>query len=163
MKKYCFYIKGNRAEIYPIEHRHGVSISQEQYTEMLLALSKVISIEDFLKQRLFSCGKCRSFSVPAHPLCAVLAKLEELDPVAEIAAPCLKARTDIYPLYFELLGKPDEIIEKYLDKDDFFYEIQDELQAGDYVIENGEVYQFPYDECVFVFDEKCSCSQIMKI
>lgn len=163
MKKYCFYIKGNRAEFDPIEHGHGVSISHKQYTEMLLAVSKVISIEDFLKQRLFSCGKCRSFSMPAHPLLAVLAKLEEFNPVAEMAASSLKVRADVDPIYFELLGKPDEIIEKYLDKDDFFYEIQDELQAGDYVIENGEVYQFPYDECVFVFDEKCSCSQIMKI
>lgn len=161
MEKYLVNIKDGNKGTYPIEHHNAVSISREQYTELLLNLGEVTSIEELLKQRLFSCGKCRSFSLAAFPLYSALAKIDQNDLVAEIITPCLKERTDIHSIYFELLGKPDEIIEKYLDKDDDFYEIQHELQTGNYVIEDGEVFRYPFEECVFVFDENCTCRQIM--
>jgi len=111
----------------------------------------------------FSCRRCLSFSIPVQPLVSVLEKITEINFVAEIIVFKLKERTIIDPWYFDLLDKPPEIREKIIDDDDYFYDIQDELKKGTFSLEGEEVVQYPFDECVFVFDTECTCKRIMRL
>lgn len=162
MKKFFINIVDDETKTYPVEGWNKITISRKQYTELLCNISEANSIDVLLKTQIFSCGQCRSFSVTAEHLYSVLNKIAQDENIAEIIASHLKAHTDIDSWYFELLDQPDEISEKYLGDDDDFYDILDKLKSGNFIIEEGEVFEFPYEECVFVFDPRCSCSRILR-
>ena len=160
MKKYFVNIVDDETENYPINHLDSLTISRKQYTELLCILSEHKIIDEILGNQSFSCGLCRSFSLPAKSLYSTLKKIERDDDTAEALSCALLMNTDIEPWYFEMLEQPIEIIEKnFVDAADF-YEIQDSLRYDEFIIEEEEVYRFPFEECVFVFDARCSCSRI---
>lgn len=161
LKNYFVSVVDGTVRGYPIGHQNGLSISREQYTELLLHLSEFNALDELLKCQFFSCGKCRSFSVSAQLLYSILKKIERYDDVAEIILCNLRESTNIEPWYFELLDLPDEMREKILGDDEDYYDMRDTLKTGNFIIEDEVVYQFPYEECSFVFDANCDCNRIL--
>lgn len=162
MKKYFVTIIDDKIGFNLIESHNNLTITRKQYTEFLYNFSKFYSIDELLKCQIFSCGKCLSFSVTAQPLYSFINKICQYDEVAELILSNLKTSTDIDPWYFELLDQPDEVIEKALGDHDNYLDIQHTLRSGNFVIEEGVVFQFPYEECAFVFDAKCTCNRIFR-
>jgi len=162
LKNYFVHIGDTTTEDDPSEHQNDLFVTVEQYRELLLNLSEFNLIDEFLKSQLFSCGKCRSFSIKARALYPVLEKIAEYDGVAESILYDLREYTDFDPRHLELLYLPDEIKEKFLDKDSNYYEMEDAMKSGDFVIEDDVVYQFPYENCSFVFDANCACNHILR-
>ena len=121
MRKYFVYIAENELRTYPDEDVDSLFITRKQYTELLCSIHKMDSVNALLKYQIFSCGQCRSFSVTAQPLYAILQKIEQRNDIAEILSSNLK---------------------EYIEEEDD--------------------YQFPYEECVFVFNPRCSCSHILR-
>ena len=160
--KYFVNIVEDKMGLNPIEDHHSLTITRKQYTELLCCFSKFDSINELLKCQIFSCGKCLSFSVSAQPFYSILKKIYHHDEVAEIISNNLKRGTDIEPWYFELLDQPDEWKEKALGDEDNFYDIQHTLKSENFVIEDGVVFQFPFEECTFVFDANCTCNGILR-
>ena len=160
--KYFVTIVEDKMGLNPIEDHHSLTITRKQYAELLCCFSKFDSINELLKCQIFSCGKCLSFSVTAQPLYSALNRICQYDEVAEIISNNLKISTDIDPWYFEMLDQPDEMREKALGDHDNYHDIQHTLRSGDFVIEGGVVFQFPYEECAFVFDENCTCNRIFR-
>jgi hypothetical protein len=161
LENFFVYIVDDENGNYPTEDFNSFTISRKQYTEFLYMLSEYKIIDEILKKQIFSCGSCRSYSLSAKALYSTLKKIERHNNVAEILSSSLRQSTSIEPFYFELLGQPSEIVEKALEDGDNFYEIKDSLTTGEFIIEEGVVYQLP-EECFFVFDARCSCNRILR-
>jgi len=164
-------VQEDRTDAYPAlnataeKHVHHKRVTQAaQVTEWLslLHLSEFNALDELLQCQLFSCGKCRSFSVSFQPLYSILKKIERQDAVAEILLSNLRESTSIEPCYFDLLDQPDETRERILGDDEDYYDMQDVLKSGNFIIEDEVVYEFPYEECSFVFDANCSCNRILR-
>ncbi len=120
MRKYFVYIVENEIRTYPAEDVGSLFITRKQYTELLCNIHEMDSVNALLKYQIFSCGQCRSFSVTAQPLYAILQKIRQNNEIAEILSYNLK---------------------EYIEEEDD--------------------YNFPYEECVFVFNQRCSCNRIL--
>jgi len=121
LKKFFINIVDDKMGICPVEDRNKITISRKQYTELLCNIHEIDSVNALLEYQLFSCGQCRSFSVTAQSLYAILNKIVQQDDIVEIISYNLK---------------------EYIEEEDDF--------------------EFPYEECVFVFDQGCSCNRILR-
>ena len=166
MKNYIVNVVNGKHDTFPVEDENAITISRKQYTELLCTLSEYKIIDDILKLQPFSCGTCKSFSVPSPLLYSVLKKVEQHNEIAEIIACSIRVGADQEYFYSELQDMPEEIRENvfrvcddWVEKD--FHEQHDTLKSGCFVFEGGELYQFPFEECAFVFDRTCSCNNIL--
>ncbi len=81
---------------------------KKEYTNFLVALSNLNTIDRILKNQTFICRKCGSFSVPTKSMNPTLKKIREKSILAEE----LYEITDIEPWYFDLVDQPNEVVEK---------------------------------------------------
>ena len=160
MKKYCVYVVDTDKSILT-EGIDSLTLSRKEYSEFLSLLSSHHSLDTVLNSQDFRCGSCRSFSLPAKALYSALKKIQTDDEVAEMMVSALRISTEFCVRDIELLDQPDEIREKIFRDPEDYQEIKDVLSDGTYIIEKGEVYRFPFDECVFIFNKDCNCNRIL--
>lgn len=161
MEKYFINIGNDESNNHQTECFNSLTITFKQYTRLLCLLSEHQKIDAILKNQTFSCGTCHSFSLSAKSLYSTLQTLKQDEEIVVSISSGLRVSTDINPWYFELLDETRATLESLLDDVDDFYEKKDLLLTGEFIIEEECVYQFPFDECCFVFDTKCACNRIL--
>jgi hypothetical protein len=162
LKNYIINVDNEHMSL--LEEHNGLDISQKQYTELLSKLNDIKETDAILKCQTFSCGVCKSFSVSFEILYTALKKIAHLNEVAEIITFNLIVGSDVDPIYYGLHDLPVEIREKsmqFMDDEIDFQEQDKMIRSGNFLEEEGELYQIPFEKCAFVFDAKCSCNQIL--
>lgn len=160
LKKYCVYVVDTE-ESFLAEGIDSLTLSKKEYSEFLVLLSSHHALDIILNSQNFRCGSCRSFSLPAKALYSALEKIQTDDDVAEMMVSALRIPTEFGQGNIELLDQPDEIREKIFRDPDEYQDIKDVFSDGNYIIEQGEVCRFPFDECVFIFNRACECTRIL--
>ena len=135
---------------------------KKDYTDFLIALSELDSINIILENQTFICEKCGSFTVPVKSIYPTLKKIGDESAFAEILIEELCEIADFEPWYFEFVDQPDEVVEKFIGDMDDYLAVKKVIQSGEFIIEGNTVCLFPFEECAFVFDSKCSCCNILK-
>ncbi len=159
MGKYFIKIIGEATDDRLVESFDSLTINLEQYTAFLNLFSADNLLNEILNNQSFRCGKCRSFCLPAKSFFLSLQKINNDDDIVESISTALRERTGIEAWYLDILDKPRETLEKIFDDTDEFEEfiqIKDSLAAGSFVVDDGELYEFPFEECAFIFDVTCS-------
>jgi hypothetical protein len=147
-----------------LEEDNGLNISKKQYTELLSKLRDIKEADAILKCQTFSCGACKSFSVSFEIIYTALKKIAHLNEIAEIITCNLRVGSDVDSVYYDVQHKPEEIKEKFLKciDDEINFQDQDKMiRSGNFLQEEGELYQIPFEGCAFVFDTRCSCYRIL--
>ena len=162
MKNYIVNVDNEHMSL--LEEHNGLDISQKQYTELLSKLRDIKETDAILKYQTFSCGVCKSFFVSSEILYTALKKIAHLNEVAEIITCNLRVGSDVDSVYYDLQYEPEEIKEKAMKfmGDEINFQEQDTMiRSGNFIKEEGELYQAPFEGCAFVFDAKCSCNRIL--
>ena len=160
MKKYCVYVVDTDKSIL-VEGIDSLTLSRKEYSEFLGLLSSHHALDTILNSQSFRCGSCHSFSLPAMALYSVLEKIKTDDDVAEIIFSALRIPTELSQGDIDLWNQPEEIREKIFRDPDEYQDVNDVLSDGNYMVEQGEVCRFPFDECIFIFKKACHCSRIL--
>lgn len=160
LKKYFVYVLDTEETILD-EGIDSITLSRKEYSGLLYLLSSHQMLDAVLNSQNFRCDSCRSFSLPAKALYSALEKITTDDDVTEMIVSALRITTEIDQRDIELLEQPDEILEKLFSEPEELNEIKKSISDGRFCIKEGEIYSFPFDECVFVFNRDCSCSRIL--
>lgn len=161
MKKYCVYVVDTDKSILT-EGIDSLTLSRKEYSEFLGLLSSHHALDTILNSQNFRCGSCRSFSLPAKALYSALKKIKTDDEVAEVMVSTLRIPTEFGEGDIDLLDQPDEIREKIFRDPEDYQDIKDVFSDGNYIVEQGEVCRFPFDECIFIFNRACECTRILQ-
>lgn len=161
LKKYCVYVVDTEKSILG-EGIDSLTLSRKEYSEFLGLLSSHHVLDAILNSQNFRCGSCRSFSLPAKALYSALEKIQTDDEVAEMMVSALRIPTEFGEGDIDLLDQPDEIREKIFREPEGYHDRKDVFFGGNYIIEQGEVCRFPFDECVFIFNSSCECTRILQ-
>lgn len=160
LKKFCVYVVDTERSILA-EGIDSLTLSRKEYSEFLCSLSSHHALDTILSSQNFRCDSCRSFSLSAKALYSALEKIQTDDEVAEMIVSALRLPTEFGHGDIDLLDQPDEIREKIFRDPDEYQDRKDVFSNGNYIIEQGEVCRFPFDECVFIFNRACHCTRIL--
>lgn len=160
LKKYYVYVFDTEETILD-EGIDSISLSRKEYSGLLYLLSSHQVLGAVLNNQNFRCDSCRCFSLPAVALCSALEKITTDDEVTEMILSALWSTTEIDQRVIDLLDQPEEIIKKIFTSPDEYNEIKKAISDDRFCIKEGEIYRFPFEECVFVFNRACSCSRIL--
>lgn len=163
LKKYFVYVLDTEETILG-EDIGSLTLSRRRYSGLLSSLSEHHALDAVLNKQNFRCASCRSFSLSAKALYSALEKIKTDDEAAEMLISALRTATEMDQGYLDLLNQPDEIVEKIFsdpEKYEEYLAIKNSLADGGFIVREGEIYRFPFDECVFVFDPACSCNHIL--
>lgn len=159
MKKYCVYVVDTEKSILA-ESNDSLTLSRKEYSNFLGLLSSHHALDTILNSQNFRCRTCRSFSLPAKALYSALKKIPTDDEVAETIVLSLRIPTEFNQVDLSFTDQPAEIIEKIFHDPDEYQDLKNVFSKKNYIIEKGEVFRFPFDECVFIFNKGCECNRI---
>ena len=160
MKKYCVYVVDTDKVILG-EGIDPLTLSRNEYSEFLGLLSSHDALDTILNSQNFRCGSCHSFSLPAKALYFALKKIQTDDEVVGMMVSALRIPTEFCEGDIDLLDQPDEILEKIFRNFEDYQDRKNVISDGNYIIEQGGVFRFPFDECVFIFNKDCNCNRIL--